>query len=236
VKIAMMRQRWTGLAATGALIVMGSVVVSAGVHAAVAHTRGGGSVEEETSLADNAGDILESEIETMLANGTPASHTKVQRLQQDLNVLRNGVQTPMPGEPGLDLSSTLGASRGSGIRSVALDDHGGVANTEPVAWDRGEVVCEPVPPEALDVTELAGAICLSAPQPDGSSRYVAVAPDGTVRVVRFEINGNVEREPDISVNLVGRALSEVDMLVNLLGQVVVTVSGASEPIATIDLG
>src|SRR5690606_915211 len=62
-------------------------------------------------------------------------------------------------------------------------EEAGVAPAEP-AWESGEVLCEVVP-GILGPDEIAGARCASVPQPDGTTRYVAVAPDGTVPTVAF---------------------------------------------------
>ena len=57
------------------------------------------------------------------------------------------------------------------------------------------MLCEPVQ-GLLGADELAGATCLSIPQPDGTSRFVAVAPDGVVRTVHFGNDGAVDRLDD----------------------------------------
>jgi hypothetical protein len=161
----------------------------------------GGSSNQSSETVD-ASVVLQGEIDAMLAAGVPADHPKVQRLQADLDALGQGASAPAAGEPGLDLSGTLGAPH-NGARSVARD-----ADTDTV-WDRGPVMCEPIP-ALLDVEEINGARCLAVPQPDGSHRYVALGPDSTVRMVHFRIDGTVVREPDAQIGRVGSTLSDVD--------------------------
>ena len=54
-------------------------------------------------------------------------------------------------------------------------------------------------PGLLSAADVAEAVCVSVPQPDGTSRYVAVGRDGTVRSVLFGPDGMVRRLADTSV-------------------------------------
>jgi hypothetical protein len=184
----------------------------------------------------DASDVLRAEIDALLAGGLSADDPRVARLQADLAALEQGAQLPQPGEPGLDLTGVLGTEPGSGARSASADAADATAADAVVAWDRGVVECEPLPPDKLTVDEIAGARCVSAPQPDGTSRYVAITPDGTVRVVRFDTDGTVIRTADRHVALPGAGLDGVELTVDGSGHVLVTVSGAPTPGATVDLG
>jgi hypothetical protein len=189
-----------------------------------------GSSAEPSETDVDARDVLQAELDALRATGRGAEDPKVARLQDDLAALEQGMETAQPGEPGLDLTAVLGTP-GRG-RSAPPDDA-----TEPttVAWDRGAVQCEPLPPDLLTVEDIAGAHCVSAPQPDGSSRYLAIAPDGTVRVVRFGANGAVVRDPDRRIELSGAAWDDIELTVVASGDVVATVASASTPIASIDI-
>jgi hypothetical protein len=127
--------------------------------------------------------LLESEIAMMEEAGLPADHPKLQMLRDDLASLRDGRRVEAPDEPGVDLSDvgTAGARARSERNDASL-------------WDEGPVQCEPIPPDLLTAEELAGATCRSEPQADGSSLYVATAPDGTEHVVRFGPDGTVTRQ------------------------------------------
>lgn len=216
--------RWV---AVGVLVALVALTIGA---VSVTRVRARGTDPAAVANAATATDIMRAEIDGMLASGIPADHPKVARLEDDLAAMEAGAQTTPPGEPGLDLSGVLGTPSGRGARS--LDDTG----DEAVAWDSGMVECEPVPPDVLTAGEVAGAQCASAPQPDGSTRYVALAVDGTARVVRFAPHGSVSREPDIRVDLFGALLGAITLTVDVLGNVVVSVSGTPQPIATIDPG
>jgi hypothetical protein len=54
-------------------------------------------------------------------------------------------------------------------------------------------------PGLLSAAEVAEAVCVSVPQPDGTNRYVAVGRDGTVRSVLFGPDGIVRRVADTTV-------------------------------------
>jgi len=177
-------------------------------------------------------DILRSEVEAMLASGMAPDDPKVAALQRDLASLERGTRIRQPGEPGLDMSRVLGAPRGRGARSVAVDE---VTPRTSTAWDQGAVDCEPLPPNLLTAADVAGARCASVPQPDGSGRYVALAPDGTLRVVQFEPDGPVTREPDRHVDGIPPSLDGVSLGVDGSGRLVVTVEGAPGP-TIVDLG
>jgi hypothetical protein len=127
--------------------------------------------------------LLEAEIATMEEAGLPADHPKMQMLRDDLASLRNGQRVEAPAEPGVDLSDV--GTAGGRARHERNDTS---------LWDDGPVECEPIPPDLLTAEELAGATCRSEPQADGSSLYVATAPDGIEHVVRFGADGSVTRQ------------------------------------------
>jgi hypothetical protein len=128
--------------------------------------------------------VLEAEIAAMEDSGIPTDHPKLAMLRDELAAVRAGARRhdDAPAERGVDLSD-VGAA---GARQERHDDA--------TLWDEGPVECEPIPPDLLTAAEIAGATCRSLPQPDGSSLYVATAPDGTEHVVRFGADGRVTRQ------------------------------------------
>lgn len=127
--------------------------------------------------------MLEAEIASLEASGVRADHPKLEMLRHDLASLQAGrrAAADAPAEPGVDLSDVSA----SGARAERDDAS---------LWDDGAVECEPVPPDLLTAAEIAGATCRSLPQGDGSSLYVATAPDGREHVVRFGADGTVTRQ------------------------------------------
>ena len=156
---------------------------------------------------------VQREIEGMIESGMPEDDPKVEMLEDQVDELRRGDRANPPKEPGVDLRQRVADAKAAeraaarardqagrtGAGSAASADAAGQATAGGVptgpAWQRGTVECEPVP-RALTADEVAGAICLSVPQPDGSTRYVAVGRDGVVRTVAFGADGTVGRGPD----------------------------------------
>lgn len=130
---------------------------------------------------------VQGEIDGMIAAGMSEDDPKVAMLRQQLAQMRTGDTAQPPREPGVDTGKLLAG--GGGTAGTAAP-----ATTEP-AWQSGPVECEVVP-GLLSAAEIAGAACASVPQPDGTSRYVAVGPDGFVRSVRFGAGGRVRRLAD----------------------------------------
>ncbi len=151
----------------------------------------------------------------MVASGVPDDDPKVELLEDQLTDLRNGSRANPPKEPGVDLEELVddanaaetadaqGDATAAATGRVAPQAHAGPASSSSSSssggaitdWQSGPVECEPVP-QMLSAAEIAGASCTSVPQPDGSSRYVAVAGDSTVRTVAFGNDGQVRRTPD----------------------------------------
>jgi hypothetical protein len=152
---------------------------------------------------------VQREIDAMIESGMPEDDPKVEMLEDQVDELRRGDRANPPKEPGVDLRRRVAEARAAeraqnqagrtGAGSAASADVAGRATAGGVptgpAWQRGTVECEPVP-QALTADEVAGALCLSVPQPDGSTRYVAVGRDGVVRTVAFGADGKVGRGPD----------------------------------------
>jgi hypothetical protein len=155
---------------------------------------------------------LEAEIDGMIEAGVPADSPKFEMLEEQLDRVEEGTGEPTAREPGVDTGARLdeagavteaqaqaeaagpaGAQARAGGVDEALVEEGEVAR-----WETGTVECEPVP-GMLSIDEVAGATCLSVPQPDGTSRYVAVGADGTVRSVRFGTDGAVRRVTDTAL-------------------------------------
>jgi hypothetical protein len=166
---------------------------------------------------------LQQEIDAMRAAGLPADHPKVEMLQREVEALVAGTDAvPVP-DPG------AGRPAGPGARGQASTPEQAVRLEDEIdAGDEaqsGTVECEPVP-QALSAAEVAGASCLSVPQPDGTSRYLAVDPSGLVHVVRFGDDGHVERLPDQRLPA-GAQAGRVELVPDADGEVQV-LSGGTE--------
>jgi hypothetical protein len=189
------------------------------------------------------------EIAAMIDSGVPADDPKVEMLEAQADELRHSTRADPPGEPGVDLGRRVAdakaaeraadRARDRAVRtraeSAASAGIAGQATTAGVptgpAWQSGTVECEPVP-QILTVREVAGATCLGVPQPDGSTRYVAVGRDGVVRTVVFGPDGQVTRGPDRSVP--GGAAPGATVAPTDAGDIRVTAGG--RPPVTVDLG
>src|SRR5919106_591975 len=99
---------------------------------------------------------IEDQIDAMVDSGIPENDPKVELLEDQVAELRRGTRADPP--PGAAGQATTGG-----------------VPTGP-AWQSGTVECEPVP-QVLTAAEVAGATCVSVPQPDGSSRHVAGGDD-----------------------------------------------------------
>ena len=130
---------------------------------------------------------MRDEIDDMIAAGVPEDDPKVEMLEEAVEELEGADASP-PRDPGAadvaDQIAAAEAGRGAGARP------GGPT------WQSGPVLCEVVPGH-LDADEIAGAACATVPQPDGTARYVAVSPNGTVHSVLFAGNGQVRRLDDV---------------------------------------
>jgi hypothetical protein len=179
---------------------------------------------------------VQSEIDAMIASGAPAHDPKVELLRDQLAELRRGSHTTPPKEPGVDLgqlvADALAAEADAARAHVAQDQASSPATAQTTRWQSGTVVCEPVP-QLLTVQEIAGATCLSVPQPDGSSRYVAVTPTGVVRTVEFGNDGEVQRRPDRKLP-VPREPGSTTLTPTPSGDLRVATPG--RPAVTVDLG
>jgi hypothetical protein len=159
---------------------------------------------------------VQREIDSMIDSGVPEDHPKVEMLEAQVDELRRGARADPPKEPGVDLRQRVADARAADraadlARDRAVRTRAGLAASAGVAgqattagvptgpaWQSGTVECEPVP-QILTAEDVAGATCLSVPQPDGSTRYVAVGRDGVVRTVAFGADGKVGRGPDRQV-------------------------------------
>jgi hypothetical protein len=159
---------------------------------------------------------IQGQIDAMVDSGIPEDDPKVELLEDQVEELQRGTRADPPPEPGVELGERVADAQAadkaadraqqqatrSRAGSVASAGIAGQATTGGTptgpAWQSGTVECEPVP-QVLTAKELAGATCASVPQPDGSSRYVAVGRDGVVRTVDFGTDGKVSRSPDRQV-------------------------------------
>jgi len=127
--------------------------------------------------------VLQAELDAMEAAGLPPEHPKVRMLTDDLQAFEQGIHTTVATEAGIDVAGRIAAGTS---RTVGVTDE--------ASLDDGSVDCEPLP-GLLTAADVAGAECSSELQADGSSLYVAEAPDGTRRTVRFGADGTVTRQP-----------------------------------------
>jgi hypothetical protein len=189
------------------------------------------------------------EIAAMIDSGVPADDPKVEMLEAQADELRRSTRANPPEEPGVDLGRRVAdakaaeraadRARDRAVRtragSAAAAGIAGQATTGGVlagpAWQSGTVECEPLP-QILTAREVAGATCLGVPQPDGSTRYVAVGRDGVVRTVAFAPDGQVRRGPDR--RMPGGATPGATLAPTDAGDIRVTVGGRAP--VTVDVG
>ena len=162
-----------------AALVLSAVAASAAAGAALSGPPGPTGVEAQ----------LQAEIDGMRGAGLPAGHPKIRMLEEDLADLRAASRRRPRPDPRADVGALLAGERAHETAGSRV----GAADAPP--WESGGVECEPVP-GLLSAAEVAGAACVSVPQPDGTNRYVAVAPDGVARTVAFGADGQVRRLPD----------------------------------------
>jgi hypothetical protein len=193
---------------------------------------------------------IQREIDAMVDSGVPEDDPKVELLEGQVEELRRGGRANTATEPGIDLGRRVANARAAeqaadrarerAVRtragSAASAGVAGQATTAGVptgpAWQSGTVECEPVP-QLLTADDVAGASCLSVPQPDGSTRYVAVGRDGVVRTVAFGPDGEVGRSPDRKVpGGVAAGVTTVGPTAD--GDIRVTVEGKAP--VTVDVG
>ncbi len=174
---------------------------------------------------------VQREIDAMIDSGVPADDPKVEMLEEQVDELRRSTRADPPKEPGVDLGQRVADAKAAEQAGVAGQATTAGVPTGP-AWQSGIVECEPVP-QILTAEEVAGATCLSVPQPDGSTRYVAVGRDGVVRTVAFGPDGRVGRSPNRPVPG-GVAPGVTAVGPTAAGDVRVTVRG-KVPV-TVDLG
>jgi hypothetical protein len=184
-------RRGTGRGRVRGGLLLGALVLTAvGASAAASAALGGSQAVAPTELEES----LEAEIDALRDAGLPAEDPKVQMLQESLDQLRNPAR-PRPA-PSVDVGALLAEERADRVDPAAAAAEA-VAEGDPL-WDSGTVECEPVP-GLLSAAELTGATCVSVPQPDGTSRYLAIGADGVARTVLFGADGQVRRLPDTQV-------------------------------------
>jgi hypothetical protein len=166
-----------GAALAGALVVAGSASASPG---------------RSSNPPPDVAAELQREVDAMRAGGLPADHPKVAMLQRELEALVAGTDAAPVPDPGADAPGARGQAA-TPEQAVQLERQTDAAAGEEA--ESGTVECEPIP-GALTAAEAGAATCLSVPEPDGTSRYLAVEPSGMAHVVRFGAGGRVERLPD----------------------------------------
>jgi hypothetical protein len=172
---------------------------------------------------------LQDEVDAMVAAGVPEDDPKVEMLQADADDLAADWGRRGRPERGVDLRAGAGGGAAS-TPDEAVRIAGEVGAEQPAV--SGPVECEPIP-QRLEAVEVAGARCVSVPQADGSSRYVAVTPAGDVHTVAFGADGEVRRLPDTSVDPAAMGPG-VEVAPSASGGIELRRGGRS--IATVDVG
>jgi hypothetical protein len=231
---------WHGLGGHRRLALGAAVVASIGLTAV-----GVAGATRRQPVPTEAERQVQREIDAMIDSGVPADDAKVEMLEEQVDELRRSTRADPPWEPGVDLGRRVAdakaaeraadQARDRAVRTRASAGVAGQATTGGVptgpAWQSGTVECEPVP-QILTAQEVAGATCLGVPQPDGSTRYVAVGRDGVVRTIAFGPDGEVRRGPDRLVP--GGAAPGATVGPTAGGDVRVTVGGRAP--VTVDVG
>lgn len=205
--------------AVGAVLVAGTAAASS-------------SAGQQGSSPPDAVTELQREVDAMRADGLPADHPKVRMLEREIGALEAGSTATTVPDPGMS-GAARGARAASPVEAAELADELGADQSA----EAGTVECEPVP-QALTAAEVAAAAsCLSVPQPDGTSRYLAVEPEGTVHVVSFGDDGRVTRLEDRELPAEAAAAGDDDdvtLVPEPDGSVTVVSDGVE--VATLDLG
>ena len=136
---------------------------------------------------------LRGEVDAMVASGVPEDHPKVEMLNEEADALAERWGEEGAPEPGVDLEAE--AARGALASSPDEAERQSAEVGTDLPARTATVDCEPIP-HLLTPEEVAGARCMTVPQPDGSSLFVAVAPTGDVRTVGFRPGGEVARMAD----------------------------------------
>lgn len=219
----MTTHRTTGSPGRGAVLFAALVLAAVGASAAAAAT-----LSEPPPIEVER--QLEAEIDGMVEAGLDEDDPKVEMVEEQLEAIEEGVGEPAR-ERGVDTGATLDAAAEDDRElaeaevEAAAPDASLAAEDDDFGWESGTVECEPVP-DLLDVDEIEGATCLSVPQPDGTSRYVAVAPDGVVRTVHFGNDGDVARLADTRLD--GPVTPETELAPTAEGDVQVGPPDAGE--------
>lgn len=161
---------------------------------AVAGSASASSGQSSDPAPPGAAVELQEEVDAMRAAGLPADHPKVEMLQREVEALVAGTNAAPVPDPGAPAPGARGQAA-TPEQAVRLEDQLDAGDAGDEA-ESGAVECEPIP-GALTAAEVASAsTCLSVPEPDGASRYLAVEPAGEVHTVHFGHDGRVERLPD----------------------------------------
>ena len=189
----MTTHRTTRSRGRGAVLLAALVLAAVGASAAAAAT-----LSEPPPI--EVEQQLQAEIDGMVEAGLDEDDPKVEMVEEELEAIQEGIGEPAR-ERGVDTGAAL-AEAAEDDRALAEADAEAeapdarvTAEDDDFGWESGTVECEPIP-GLLDVDEIEGATCLSVPQPDGTSRYVSVTPDGVVRTVHFGNDGDVGRLAD----------------------------------------
>jgi hypothetical protein len=141
-------------------------------------------------------EALRAEVEAMVDSGLPEDHPKVQMLTEDADELAEQWGDEGVPEQGVDLEREAARGELASSPDEAERQSAEVGTDLPPAVT--PVDCEPIP-QRLSAEAVAGARCMTVPQPDGSSLYVALAPNGRVRSVAFAPGGEVTRMADTTL-------------------------------------
>jgi hypothetical protein len=211
----------------GKVIVAAAALAAAGVVAI--SSPGDASRGQAPRTTSPAAAQVRAEADALVEAGLSPDDPKVRMLERDAAAIERAAETPPAPEPGVDLAAEADAGRMAGSPSEARALRDEMRSDQPAM--SGAVLCEPVP-QLLSAGEVAGATCYSVPQPDGTSRYVAVTPGGRVLVVEFA-PGAVRRLPDARLPA-GTRTATAQLAPDAAGNLTVRRPGAAP--ATVDLG
>jgi hypothetical protein len=172
---------------------------------------------------------VQAEADALIEAGLSPRDPKVRMLERDAAAIERAAETPPTPEPGVDLAAEADAGTMARSPSEARARREEMRTDQPAM--SGAVLCEPIP-QLLSADEVAGATCFSVPQPDGTSRYVAVSPGGRVLIVEFA-PGGVRRLPDARLPA-GTRTATAEFAPDPDGDLTVRRQGAAP--ATVDLG
>lgn len=168
----------------------------------------------------------------VIARDVPAPAEQIQR---EIDILRAGgeganSQRLLMLEDVLEDWTAQSPATASAAEESSVERVRDAVDMEP-RWDRGVTGCEAIPQRILTADEVEDAVCLSVPiSAEGTSRYIAISPEGVVRVVRFADSETPRRLADqvISSEIASDARARYEVFGN--GTVVIRANGGTATI------